>query len=180
MNKVRKFFSRLLSIVFIAIGLFLTFLGLGADSTRKTFLDYLGKDYYYTRILAFGILVLIGALVLIINIFTSGGDNGQILVQSDSGNITITKDSLASTIKTAIESLDYADVTSCKIRIDDNNDIFANVDCDIFTETNYQSLGKEIQTRAEEAILNLTGLSKARIDVKLHRAQKAERTGELR
>lgn len=174
MGGFKKFLWSLMTIVLIIIAAVLGTVSLVDEGIRHDLLSYLDIQNYRYVLLGFAIAILVFAIILLIDIIANQNDKREYLVEDNTGDIFITKNSLDATVNSAVKKFQGAELTDSKVKIIKGNTINANIKCDIFGERDFEDLGRKIQAEVEFALKKLTGLENSNAHVQLNKAQKSQ------
>lgn len=173
MGGFKKFLWSLMTIVLIILSAILASVALVDDNMRSDMLSYLDVQNYRYVLLGVAIVVLIFAIILLIDIIANQNDKREYLVEDNSGDIFITKNSLDSAVNAAVSQFAGAELTDSKVKIIKGETVDANIKCNIFGDRDFEDLGRKIQAEVERGLKELTGLQSSNAHVQLNKAEKS-------
>lgn len=174
MGGFKKFLWSLMTIVLIIIAAILGAVALVGDGIRHDLLSYLEIQNYRYVLLGVAIAILIFAIILLIDIIANQNDKREYLVEDNTGDIFITRNSLDAAVNSAVSKFTGAELTDSKVKIIKGETVEANVKCDIFGERDFEDLGRKIQEEVEMGLKMLTGIVNANVNVQLNKAEKSQ------
>lgn len=174
MGGFKKFLWSLMTIVLIIIAAILGTVSLVDDGIRHDLLSYLEIQNYRYVLLGVAIAVLIFAIILLIDIIANQNDKREYLVEDNSGDIFITRNSLDAAVNSAVKKFAGAELTDSKVKIIKGETVEANIKCDIFGERDFEDLGRKVQAEVEMGLKMLTGIENANAHVQLNKAEKSQ------
>lgn len=170
MGALKKFLWSLMTIVLILMASFLVAISLVDDYTRQFLLEKIEIQTYRYVILLVGVSLFVFAVILLVDIIANQHDKREYLLQSEDGDIYITKTSLDSTVKNSVNKFINARLTDCNVKVSNNSEINANLKCDIYEDVNFEQLGKKIQAEVEASLRKLTGNESVKVNIQLNKA----------
>ena len=174
MGGFKKFLWSLMTIVLIVLSAILASLALVDENARHELLSYLDNQTYRYVLLGVAIVVLVFAIILLIDIIANQNDKREYLVEDNTGDIFITKNSLDATVKTAVKKFSGAELTDSKVKIVKGRTVEANIKCNVYGDRDFEDLGRKIQAEVERGLKELTGLESSNAHVQLNKASKNE------
>ncbi|MDY3005609.1 alkaline shock response membrane anchor protein AmaP [Anaerococcus sp. AGMB00486] len=174
MGAFKKFLWSLMTIALIILSAILASVALVDDKLRYDMLSYLDLQNYRYILLGVAIVVLFFAIILLIDIIANQNDKREYLVEDNDGDIFITKNSLDSTVNSAVRQFEGAELTDSKVKIIKGETVEANIKCNIFGNRDFEDLGRKIQAEVERGLKELTGLQSSNAHVQLNKAEKSK------
>lgn len=174
MGGFKKFLWSLMTIILIIIAAILGTVSLVDDGIRHDLLSYLEIQNYRYVLLGVAIAILIFAIILLIDIIANQNDKREYLVEDNSGDIFITRNSLDASVNSSVKKFAGAELTDSKVKIIKGETVEANIKCDIFGDRDFEDLGRKIQAEVEMGLKMLTGIENANAHVQLNKAEKSQ------
>ncbi len=174
MGGFKKFLWSLMTIALIIISAILGTLALADDGVRHDLLSYLEIQNYRNVLLGVAIAILIFAIILLIDIIANQNDKREYLVEDNTGDIFITRNSLDSAVNSAVNKFMGTELTDSKVKIIKGETVEAKIKCDVFGDRDFEDLGRKIQAEVEMGLRMLTGLENANAHVQLNKALKSQ------
>lgn len=171
MGSFKKFIWSLMTIVVIILGGSLLAVGLVDESTRNDMLSKLDNVNYRYTVIVFGVLLLLFAIFLIIDIAVHSKEDREYLIESNSGDVYITRHSLESLVESSVNKFHQARLDDVDVVIVNGEKIQVDLKCDVFGENDFKELGSLIQDEVVNGLKSLTNIDDISVDLQLNKAQ---------
>lgn len=171
MGSFKKFIWSLMTIILIIFGGSLLAIALVDDQAREDALQRITEIDYLLAALICGIILLVIALILLIDIITHNKNDREYLVESNSGDIFITRNSLEALVETSVNQFSQARLDDVDVVIVNGEKIEVDMICDVFGDKDYDELGEMIQEEVKKGLRSLTGLEEVTVDLELNKAE---------
>lgn len=171
MGGFKKFIWSLMTIVLILFGGSLLAFTLVDNQIRDNIISKLDNANYMYGLIACGVILLVFALILLIDIIIHNKEDREYLIESNSGDIYITRSSLESLVESSVNKFPYARLDDVDVVIVDGKKIKVDLDCDVFGLDDYTEQGKSIQKEVEHGLTSLTGIEEVNVNLQLNKAE---------
>lgn len=171
MGTLKKIIWSLMTIVLILLGGFLLAISLVTESTRNFILAKFDNINYRYGLMAFGTLLLIFAIFLLIDIFVHRKEDRDYLIKSDSGDIYITRHALESLVDSSLNKFHEVSLDDLDVVIVGGEKIQVDLSLDVFGQGDYKELGLKIQREIIDGLKTLTGIGDISVELQLNKAK---------
>lgn len=173
MGGFKKFLWSMMAIVLVLVGALLATIALVDSKMRLDLLSRLDNINYRYASIVFAAILILFALILIADVIVHKNEEREYLVESNAGDIYITRQSLNSSVKSSINQFQDARLEDSRVKIINGEKIEANIKCDIFSENDFEDLGRRIQVEIEKGLRTLTGIQDVVAEIQLNKTEKS-------
>ena len=179
MGAFKRFLFSIMTIVLILLGAAFVCVGLIDVKTTYNYLAYLEMPNVRMGVMVVGIILLVFAIILLIDIIINLNKGYDYLINDEKGSVLITRNSLEKTVKSCANRFNNVESYSQKVKIINGEKIEAINKVNVYTDTNLDALSDEIRRAMTQSLKNLTGIEN--IDSKVYIDKKEEASkSELR
>lgn len=176
MKTLKRILWIIMIIVLILVGSLLTAIGFLNDEIRLNILSYLENPNYIIASSVVGIILLIFALILLIDVLVHKNEKSEYLVESDSGDVRISKNSLESCVRSSVNKFADAELTSVDVIVNSKKDrVDADLVCNIYNGMSLQEIGLMMKKEVERGLIGLTGIRNVNATIKLNNQSNTKR-----
>ncbi|MDO5047644.1 MAG: alkaline shock response membrane anchor protein AmaP [Anaerococcus sp.] len=158
MGTFKRFIYSLLTIVLILLGAIFLFTGIVKVDFIFQTLSYLRFSQVRIGVMVVGILILVFALFILVDLTLASDKAYEYLVEGPDGSILISKDSLENTVKRSIEKFLSTKVNKVRVNIVDGETIEVKSKIDLYKDFDIGILSTKIKENINESLKELTGL----------------------
>ncbi|MDY6065607.1 MAG: alkaline shock response membrane anchor protein AmaP [Finegoldia sp.] len=180
MKTLKRILWIIMIIVLILVGGLLAAIGFAPSDVRYNILSFLEDPNYVMATGVFGIILLVFALILLIDLLVHRNEKSEYLVESDSGDVKISKNSLTSCVRSSVSKFPDAELTSVDVIVNSKKEsVDANLVCNVYNGASLQDIGTMMKKEVERGLIGLTGIRNVNATIKLNNQSNTEKR-ELR
>lgn len=171
MGSFKKFIWSLMTILLILLGGSLLAIALVDSQTRTDIFSKLENANYRYGVIVFAVIFLIFALILLADIIIHNKEDREYLIESNSGDVYITRHSLESLVESSVNKFPHARLDDVDVVIVNGEKVQVDLNCDVFGEQDFKVLGSAVQKEVEDGLTGLTGIEDVNVNLQLNKAQ---------
>ncbi|MGO3017722.1 MAG: alkaline shock response membrane anchor protein AmaP [Anaerococcus sp.] len=171
MGSFKKFIWSLMTIVLILFGGSLIAFTLVDSQIRDDIISRLDHANYRYGLIICGAILLVFALILLVDIIIHNKEDREYLIESNSGDIYITRSSLEGLVESSVNKFPNARLDDVDVVIVGKEKIKVDLDCDVFGLNDYAEMGQLIQKEVEIGLTSLTGIEDVVVNLQLNKAE---------
>lgn len=173
MGSLKKIIWSLMTLVLFLVGGLLASLYFVDDNKRIQMVSKLDDISYRQAVMVFGFILILFAVILIIDILIHKNEEREYLIESNTGDVYITNRSLEAAVQSSVNQFSDAKLLDTDVKIIKGEEIKADIKCDVFAESDFETLGTRLKEEVANGLRTLTGIDQVDVAVQLNKAESA-------
>lgn len=173
MGSLKKIIWSLMTLVLFLVGGLLASLYFVDDNKRIQMVSKLDDISYRQAVMVFGFILILFAVILIIDILIHKNEEREYLIESNTGDVYITNRSLEAAVQSSVNQFSDAKLLDTDVKIIKGEEIKADIKCDVFAESDFETLGTLLKEEVANGLRTLTGIDQVDVAVQLNKAESA-------
>lgn len=176
MGTFKRIIFSVMTVVLILLGAIFLSVGLIRLDVLYDILYYLQDPNVRIGVMVLGIILLVFAMVVLIDLIISSNADYEYLKKDEAGSILVKRTSLENSLRQAVRNLGLSPVSQDVKIVQNGEKIKAKAKVETPNETDLNLLSEEIKAEIAKALENLTGIED--IDLNLYFQKKEEESFE--
>lgn len=101
-------------------------------------------------------------------------DEEGILLQNDNGKLLITKGTIKNLVNSTVDDFKNVDGVDTNIHLDENNDVYVNLEVNVYKETIIKDVTTKLQNKIKENVKKATDLEVKEVNIKINDVEREE------